>query len=539
MPKNPKDADCEFFDKLTKDTFGKNEELKEYYVKIESLYNGNSICLSGQEDEVTEGEATEVIEDDQGSESDICSNNDQVYNIFSSKISDILVKLLNQSCNFSLLQHDNIKQCVYFKYWFYDKILKNIFSDVKLEDFYEALEADDKDYEDQYVRVPIIQEDREEPREEFFEQPEEEDVEELVDGNSLNSEEYDIEENEDAHEHKNQHKHRDKYYGGNNILLSLGNSNNCNIYKLNLNQIIDIKLLYDYFENYDDKTKITNVEKKIINSRYCGSFNNLIELYNKKIECKSYYSDNEFCHELEEYWNNYSHQKISTLSCNTEKSASYPQQESAYGKELQEERPTSHSPGRGASSDSSLSGDLSDTEHEGIKEVCFTYFLISPKPANCNSTTQLGCDAIGEKHTYANDERSTEFDHPHTPISSLLDKGRRYSKDSEASFLCPNGGLPENTYVHTEPDMNSQEDTGSTNTIVSSASSVLGVSALAFMLYKFTPLGSLINNRRGGMDTWDINEEGYDENLLFSSALGNTNSNNNNYSIGYYSLGNT
>ncbi|SBT84233.1 PIR protein, partial [Plasmodium ovale] len=90
-----------------------------------------------------------------------------------------------------------------------------------------------------------------------------------------------------------------------------------------------------------------------------------------------------------------------------------------------------------------------------------------------------------------------------------------------------------------ETEVGLQEETGNTNTIVSSASTVLGVSALAFMLYKFTPLGSLINNRRGGMDTWDINEEGYDENLLFSSALGNTNSNNNNYSIGYYSLGNT
>ncbi|SBT73111.1 hypothetical protein POWCR01_000081400 [Plasmodium ovale] len=40
------------------------------------------------------------------------------------------------------------------------------------------------------------------------------------------------------------------------------------------------------------------------------------------------------------------------------------------------------------------------------------------------------------------------------------------------------------------------------------------------------------------MNTWNINEEGHDQNL-FSPDLENENWNNNNYSIGYYSLGNT
>ncbi|SBS95603.1 hypothetical protein POVCU2_0097080, partial [Plasmodium ovale curtisi] len=69
MPKDNENADL--------DTLNKNKDLKKYYDKIECIYNGNSKCLSGQEGEVTEYEYTEATEDDQGSESDIFSNNDQ------------------------------------------------------------------------------------------------------------------------------------------------------------------------------------------------------------------------------------------------------------------------------------------------------------------------------------------------------------------------------------------------------------------------------------------------------------------------------
>ncbi|SBT83251.1 PIR protein [Plasmodium ovale] len=569
MPEVTKDANPDFFHKLTEDTLRKNEELKEYYVKIESLYNGNSICFSEQEAEVTECEATEAIDNDQGSESDKCSNNDQEYNIFFSKISNTLVKLLNQFDNFSLLQHDPSKQCVYFKYWYYDKILKNIFSQEKLECFYKEIE--DEDNED---RGPIVEEDRKEPREEFFDHAEEEEEEELVDGSSLNSEEDDTEESEDTQEGKSQHRYKSEDNDSDEILLSLSKLNSCNIYKLNLNQIRDIKLLYGYLE--DDKSKnISSIGDEISKSTYCSSFNKTIELYNEKSKCKSDYPGKKFCRELEEFWNNYSHTKIPILSCNTQKSVSDLPPASVGNKELQEARQTSLSTERAASSDSTTNTMIIITEliyilylfkcSISIRPSSFQIFIDFQEPVDITSTTQHMSNDIDEKHSLNTPKHVTAYGNPNTQMQSSRDIRGSYSPDSEASSSCHNDsagkhcenslqrlltmrteastnlntGGQENTEKHVEKEGGLQEETSSTNTIVSSASSVLGISALAFMLYKFTPLGSLINNRRGGMDTWDINEEGYDENLLFSSALGNTNSKNNNYSIGYYPLGNT
>ncbi|SBS89335.1 PIR Superfamily Protein [Plasmodium ovale curtisi] len=544
MPKDNENADL--------DTLNKNKDLKKYYDKIECIYNGNSKCLSGQEGEVTEYEYTEATEDDQGSESDIFSNNDQVYNDFLSKFYDTLIKFLSQYDYSSLLLYDHSKQCVYFKYWFYDKILKNISSDKNLNVFYNDMQSGDEDDEDGNVdgdQKLFKENEIDELVVEYLDREDEEE-EDIVEGSLLTEEEDDSYESENVEVVKNQHKHRDKNYGGNNILLSLNNSKNCNIYKLKFNQIIHIKLLYDYFENYDDKTKRTNVEKKIIEKRYCDSFNNLIELYNKNIECKSDESNNEYCPELEECRKNYPHTNIPKLICTVAESASGPQKQDAninhfqLGPQL---------PLRGRGTGNSPSGDIPHAVSENPEGV-----------ANIASTAQHTPYDMSEKHSLETQEHITASGHPNTQIAST-DMTGSHSMDSEASTSCHYGSVgrscesslqplapmstetenhlkqipPQNSAVHTEPDVSLQEETGSTNTIVSSASSVLGVSALLFMLYRFTPLGSLINNRRGGMDTWDINEEGYDENLLFSSALGNTNSNNNNYSIGYYSLGNT
>ncbi|SBS93557.1 PIR Superfamily Protein [Plasmodium ovale curtisi] len=557
MPEDNAKFDLAFYNKLTEDTLSANNHLKEYYDKIESIYNDKYKILHGKHVEVADHEATR---DDQGSESDTPFHN-QTYNIFLSKFADSLGKLIYHDYDSSLLQHDHSKQCVYFKYWFYDKILKNIFSNEKLKDFYEEIkEGDEEDKsvceadEEQYSN------DTGELIEKFFEQEEEEeDDDDIVQASSEDSYEDDMSEDE------NQHICKDGECCNKKILLSLGKSNSCNIYKLKLNQIRDIKLLYDYLE--DDKSKnSSSAKEKISKSTYCSTFNKTIEVYNDESKCKSNDIFNEYCREVEECRKNYSLTNISILGCAEAESTSSTL-EQAVDRELEGERPPSFPSERGAGSDSttsSLSVDLSDTNPEILKGVGFTYFLISPDSTEMGSTVLHNANNMNEKQTFGDSEANTVSGHPNTQIAST-DMTGSHSMGSEASTSCNHGsvgiscgsslqqlsamstesrtklniGKQENTENHDETEVGLQEETGNTNTIVSSASSVLGVSALAFMLYKFTPLGSLINNRRGGIDTWDINEEPYDENLLFSSALGNTNSNNNKYSIGYYSLGNT
>ncbi|SBT51310.1 PIR Superfamily Protein [Plasmodium ovale wallikeri] len=489
-----------------------NKELEKYYKTIESLYNENSTSICGHDAEVADCEATEAVGDDQGSYSDKSFHNDQTYNIFLLKFSNALGKLINQYYTSSLLQHDNINHCVYFKYWFYDKIIKNVLSDGNLRDFYEALEDEDKDLEDQEVSRSI-KEVTEELEEVFLEQDSEEEEEELEDGSSLDSED-DTEESEDPQEDKSQHRYKSEDNDSDEILLSLDKSNHCNIYKLKLNQIKDIKILYDYLEYY--KSKNSSSIEEISKSTYCGTFNKTIEVYNDKSKCKSYDFVNEYCREVEECRKNNSLTNISILRCAEAESTSGTVEQAVDNKELGGERPPSLSSERGAGSDG-------EGEHT---------------TASGHTNTQIAStDDMRESHSM-DYEASTSCGHGSVGRSCESSSQALASVSTETENLLKQVP-PKNTAVYTEPDTGLQEENGSTNTIVSSASSVLGVSALLFMLYKFTPLGSLINNRRGGINTWDVNEEGYDENLLFSSALGNTNSNNNNYSIGYYSLGNT
>ncbi|SBS91538.1 PIR Superfamily Protein [Plasmodium ovale curtisi] len=538
MPENSKDADLEFFNKLTKDTFRTNKELEEYYNKIESIYKSKLNIILEKDVEIEDHGATD---DDQGAESDISPHDDQTY-IFSSKFANALVKLIDHYDDSSLIQHDHSKQCVYFKYWFYDKILKNIFSNVKLEDFYKEIEDGDKE-------------------DESASESESESEKELIDGRLIDSDEEDIEVSEYVQKGEILHRSKGKYYNSKKILLALGNPKICNIYKLKLDQIKNIKLLYDYLE--DDKSKNSNFIEEIRKSAYCKFFNKTIELYNNKSKCKSDNLDNEYCQELEKCKEIYSRENINILECSKSESSSDTPHQSAVDTELQEEQPDLLTPGHEAGS--SPSAGLSNTDPEILKGVGFTYFLIPTVPTEQGSTVSHNGNNMNERQTIGDGRDNTASYHPNTQSVSSDDIIGSHSMDSEASTSCHHGsvggscesplqqlsevstgsrtklniGEQENTENHAETQVGLKEETGNTNTIVSSASTVLGVSALAFMLYKFTPLGSLINNRRGGMDTWDINEEGYDENLLFSSALGNTNSNNNNYSIGYYSLGNT
>ncbi|SBS94649.1 PIR Superfamily Protein [Plasmodium ovale curtisi] len=540
------------------DTLGKNEELKECYNQIESIYNSKLNFPLENDAEIEDHGATE---DEQGAESDISSHSNQT-NIFSSKFSNALGKLLNEYYDSSLLQHHRSKKCVYFKYWFCDKILKNIFSDEKLDNFYKEIEGEDKEDEPESESESISEEDVEQIKEEFMEEEVEQEEDEFEDGSLIPSDEEDTEGSDYAQNGESQHRSKGEDNDSDKILLSLDKSQHCNIYKLKLNQIKDIKILYDYLE---DKNNNRSFIEAIRKSTYCSTFNKTIELYIDKSKCKSNDFVNAYCREVEECSKNDSLTNISILRCAEAESTSGTLEQVVDNKELEGKRPQSFPSEHGACSDSttsSLPSCLLDTIPENVRGVGFIYFLIDLN--ELGSTAFHYGDNMKERQPFVDGEHITDRGNLNTQIlSSGIMRGSRLM-DTKASNPCDNGKvgrscesfsqtlstihketgnhlkmLQENTNVHNEPDKDSQEDTDSTNTIVSSASSVLGVSALAFMLYKFTPLGSLINNRRGGMDTWDINEEGYDENLLFSSALGNTNSNNNNYSIGYYSLGNT
>ncbi|SBT84473.1 PIR protein [Plasmodium ovale] len=137
-----------------------------------------------------------------------------------------------------------------------------------------------------------------------------------------------------------------------------------------------------------------------------------------------------------------------------------------------------------------------------------------------------------------------------------------HSKETTSSTSCPHGNNKETCdnslqppavinaneanhlnqirREHTKDQINqhmvSQEETGNTSTTIISASTVLGIPFLLFTLYKFTPVGSMVNNLKSKNDKWKINEEQYDQHLLYTPEFGNINSNNNKCNIAYYSL---
>ncbi|SBS89268.1 PIR Superfamily Protein [Plasmodium ovale curtisi] len=527
MSKNPKDADLEFFEKLTKDTLRTNEHLQKYYNQIESIYEIKFEFLPGQDPEVADHEATRDYE---GSESDISFHNDKTYNIFLSKFSYAL-ELFFTYYDSSLLQHDHSKQCVYFKYWFYDKILKNIFSNEKLNDFYKKIkEGDDEDESVCEAAEEKNSKDTGEPKELFFENEEEEE-EEIVEASSDDSDEDYMSEDE------NQHICKDGECCNKKILLSLGTSNSCNIYKLKLNQIRNIKLLYDYLE---DINKNRNYAKeKISKSNYCSSFNESIKLYNEKSKCRIDDLDNEYCQEVEECKKIYPLTNVHILECAKAESTTASSQRSSINNQLQEATkapsPTGL-PDRSDSTRSSLSSDVPHAVSESPKGVNFIYLLILLEPADFVLTTQHTCDGIGKKHCLGNGEQVIQSDQLHTGTSSLRDMGESHTTTFTSSTSCPHGNGKEACDNSSQPQaVINRETTDQLNKL----RHLHTVDQVNPRMVSQEENGSLINNRRGGINTLDINEEVYDENLLFSPELGNTNSNNNNYSIGHYSLGNT
>nr|AFD10478.1 variable surface protein vir 21 [Plasmodium vivax] len=82
-------------------------------------------------------------------------------------------------------------------------------------------------------------------------------------------------------------------------------SNNlkCEIYKLSLSEIKDIKKLYDYFVFFDGYKFVKHIiNEKIYNNRYLDYIKGAIDVYEKtEIECSKNENTREYCSEFDEY----------------------------------------------------------------------------------------------------------------------------------------------------------------------------------------------------------------------------------------------
>ncbi|GAW82041.1 variable surface protein [Plasmodium gonderi] len=94
----------------------------------------------------------------------------------------------------------------------------------------------------------------------------------------------------------------DAWYNSNNTFIGVSP---CNIHRLNLNQIQEIKRIYDYFMLYDrnDKEKISS--DKILQTKYCQYFENAHIMYlAKEVQCERN-TVSPICKEFNEYLKKY------------------------------------------------------------------------------------------------------------------------------------------------------------------------------------------------------------------------------------------
>nr|AFD10481.1 variable surface protein vir 21 [Plasmodium vivax] len=91
-------------------------------------------------------------------------------------------------------------------------------------------------------------------------------------------------------------------------------SNNikCEIYKLSLSEIKDIKKLYDYFVFFDGYKFVKHIiNEKIYNNRYLDYLKGAIDVYKKtEIECSKNENKREYCNEFDEYIKLYIENKV-------------------------------------------------------------------------------------------------------------------------------------------------------------------------------------------------------------------------------------
>ncbi|SBS90085.1 PIR Superfamily Protein, partial [Plasmodium ovale curtisi] len=382
----------------------------------------------------------------------------------------------------------------------------------------------------------------------------EEDDEDEDEDEEEEEEEDEDEEEEEEEEDEEEEEEENVDYSHSKVQSELG-SRDCHSHEFKLCQIKDNKLLY-YLENYYDNTKKIAVENEISNDSYCESFNKIIDLYNDETKCKDGNFDDEYCPEVRQCREKYPKMSLPHLKCIGAKSSLHSQGSTIPSNELHigpkspllEYRTGSESTKGAPSSDISLD-EIKSLEEESKQEK-----LISSELKNG--------DAVSGQQTIENGEESAKSGQVLSQTLTVSYMNGNHSNETTSSTSCPRGNnketcdhslLPpavingneadhlnqirrEHTKDQINQHMDSQEETGSTSTTIISASTVLGITFLLFTLYKFTPVGSMVNNWKSKNDKWKINEEQYDQHLLYTPEFENINSNNNKYNITYYSL---
>ncbi|SCA59833.1 Plasmodium vivax Vir protein, putative [Plasmodium vivax] len=157
-----------------------------------------------------------------------------------------------------------------------------------------------------------------------------------------------------------------------------------------------------------------------------------------------------------------------------------------------------------------------------IDDICSTEFLDTIFPSiTCNSTV----------------ERQTQVDEP--ALSDELDVRENSSDDLVIQSIPVAGDLKTDRHrLVTTPEESETEERTSSNTLNLVALPILGALGCSFLLYKFTPVGSLFRPRIQNKGIVPINKDGYSTKQI-SSNIHNTNdtySENTQYNISYQRL---
>ncbi|SBT85088.1 PIR protein [Plasmodium ovale] len=419
-------------------------------------------------------------------------------------------------------------------------------------------ETRQKASEEEITRKEIAEEGESGNRKSEKEEGDDEEDEEEEEEEGEEEEEEEDEEEEDEDEEEEEGERREDAY--NNIPFEL-NSNDCFAQNLNFDQIKCIELLCEYLENYNEEKKRQNIENEISRSCYCNCFNKIINIYNSKSECKSPNSDNGYCQKVKKCKKKYENINITNLKCIEAEFSTLSQEPAIQSSQLQVKEPETTLLALGTVSDSAAgemdfntTGDLIDIKPKNLEGSLNPEELLPPVIHNGGVMNEIQTLGGGEQTAESGQVKSQiltpntiNVSHTAAFISSPSCPHRSGKESCENSFITSEGtqrkttghlsqSRLKHTENHSETHIDSKEEIGSASTTITSASTVLGIPFFVFMIYKFTPIGSLLNNLREKKPTWNINEAQYDQNLLYTPELGNTNSNNNKYNIGYFSL---
>ncbi|SBT56030.1 PIR Superfamily Protein [Plasmodium ovale wallikeri] len=368
--------------------------------------------------------------------------------------------------------------------------------------------------------------------------------EEEEEGEEEEGEEEEEEEEEEEDEEEEDEEEGEITEGDYNIIPFELNSNDCFAQNLNFDQMKCIELLCEYLENYNEEKKRQNIENKISRSCYCNCFNKIINIYNSKSECKSPNSSNGYCQKVKECKEKYENINLTNLKCIEEESSTFSQESETRSNQLQVKKPETVLLEHGTVSESvtgemecAQSGHLAHAENKSLE--------ISPHTEEIAAHVLPNCDVVSEKKTLGGDDQTAQCVQVQSQTLTSSDTNGIHTTQSISSTSCPLGNgkescensyitsegtqrettdhlsqsSPEHTVNHSETHMNSKEEFGIASTIIISASTVLGIPFLLFMLYKFTPIGSLLNNPKEKKPTWNINETQYNQKLLYNPEL--------------------